>query len=114
MKLKKCSSGDRCVNANPQPIDNFFKNRAKKDGLTNHRKKCFKLISKAINLKNRDKYNKQRREYRLKNRDKWSYLSLDAVKFVVFTLVLLLKHFPSITTIRPARCVGFCAITAIP
>lgn len=54
----------------PQPISNFTKNTAKKDGLQTRCKKCMGDSCKETNAKNRERYNAKRREYRSKNREK--------------------------------------------
>mgnify|MGYP003336762884 CR=1 FL=1 len=76
--MKKCAKNG-CNNNNPQPLENFYKHRANKDGLQKHCKKCQSIFCRETNARHREVYNEKRRvywskhstNYRTAQREKW-------------------------------------------
>lgn len=62
---KECSKCKRTL-----PLNEFYKNKSKKDGLSYYCKDCHGKIRKEYYLKNRKKILEQMKEYREKNGDK--------------------------------------------
>jgi lipocalin len=55
-----------------KPLDAFYKNKTKKDGVASQCKVCCKVSQKEYRLKNKEKIAVQDKEYRLKNQEKLS------------------------------------------
>ena len=66
METKICSNPNCKHNGQPQPLNNFHKNKSKKDGYNSHCKTCMR----EKYLKARDNILETRKIYRQKNKDK--------------------------------------------
>lgn len=69
MTVKTCSKIN-CGQINPQPIENFYKNKPSKDGRLGMCKKCISTYHKMKYLKNPDKNKLAQKKYAQANRDK--------------------------------------------
>jgi hypothetical protein len=67
--MKKCSNS-KCTEPNPQPLDRFYKNKSKADGLNIHCKSCSRKYTAATERKHKEKYNKQKKIYWAKHRER--------------------------------------------
>lgn len=63
--MKKCSHKN-CTEVNPQPFENFYKNKTIKDGHSIHCKVCTAFFNKKTFRARRDEHNRKCAEYRKK------------------------------------------------
>lgn len=83
-QTKKCSSST-CEHKEPQPLENFYKNKSLKSGLQNQCIKCHKLSNKIYSKNNPEKNNAKskrlREKLRLENPEKaWALIRNQRLK----------------------------------